>query len=154
MGEKILIPLDGSVVGEAALPHVMDLFSKLSSEVKMEVTLLQVVPLMMHYIAADEIGAQMAYTEEEMEQAKAKAVAYLNEAGQEFESKGIAVQIRTVVGNAADEILKIADEIDADLVAMSTHGRSGISRWAFGSIADRVLRGGTRPVLVVRATAK
>ncbi len=154
MGEKILIPLDGSVVGEAALPYVMDLLSKLSSEVKMEVTLLQVVPLMMHYIVADEIGAQMAYTEEEVEQAKAKAVAYLNEAGQEFESKGIAVQIRTVVGNAADEILKIADEIDADLVAMSTHGRSGISRWAFGSIADRVLRGGTRPVLVVRAAAK
>ena len=154
MGEKILIPLDGSEVGEAALPYVVDLLSKLSSDVKVEVTLLQVVPLMTHYIVADEIGAQMAYTEEEMEQIKAKVVAYLTETGKELESKGVAVQIRAIVGSAAEEILKTADDVDADLIAMSTHGRSGIGRWAFGSITDRVLRGGTRPVLVVRAVVK
>ena len=43
------------------------------------------------------------------------------------------------------------DEIKADLIAMSTHGRSGISRWAFGSVTDKVLRGGNKPVLIVRA---
>ena len=55
------------------------------------------------------------------------------------------------VGEAADEIVKAADEINADIIAMSTHGRSGLSRWAFGSVTDKVLRGGNKPVLVVRA---
>ncbi len=55
------------------------------------------------------------------------------------------------VGRAADEIIKAADEIDADLIAMSTHGRSGLSRWAFGSVTDRVLRAGSMPILMVRA---
>ena len=57
------------------------------------------------------------------------------------------------VGSAAEEIIKAADEINADLIAMSTHGRSGLSRWAFGSVTDRVMRGGNVPILVVRATA-
>ena len=54
-------------------------------------------------------------------------------------------------GNAADEILKTAEQIDADLIAMSTHGRSGISRIALGSVTENVLRSSKRPVLVVRA---
>ena len=56
-----------------------------------------------------------------------------------------------VVGSAADEIIKASEELNVDLIAMSTHGRSGISRWAFGSVTDRVLRGGSKPVLMVRA---
>ena len=51
----------------------------------------------------------------------------------------------------AEEIIKAADEINADFVAMSTHGRSGLIRWAFGSVADKVLRGGNRSVILVRA---
>ena len=54
-------------------------------------------------------------------------------------------------GRPADEILAFAGELGADLIAMSTHGRSGISRWVFGSVVDRVLRGATCPVLLVRA---
>jgi nucleotide-binding universal stress UspA family protein len=53
-------------------------------------------------------------------------------------------------GRPADEILAFADKVDADLVAMSAHGRSGLSRWVFGSVADRVLRGSVCPVLLVR----
>jgi nucleotide-binding universal stress UspA family protein len=55
------------------------------------------------------------------------------------------------VGQAAEEIIKAADEIQANIIAMSSHGRSGLSRWAFGSVTDRVLRGGSQPVLVVKA---
>ena len=55
------------------------------------------------------------------------------------------------IGSAAEEIIKAADEINADWIAMSTHGRSGISRWAFGSVTDRVLRAENKPVLMVRA---
>jgi nucleotide-binding universal stress UspA family protein len=55
------------------------------------------------------------------------------------------------VGHAADEIIKVAQDIKADLIAMSTHGRSGLGRWALGSITDKVLRESPVPVLTVRA---
>ena len=66
-------------------------------------------------------------------------------------SKVRKAQVRVGRGEAATEIHRIADEIGADIVAMSTHGRSGLSRWAFGSVTDRVLRGGKTAVLTVRA---
>lgn len=151
MYEKILVPLDGSKVGEAALPYVEELVSKLSPALKVEVTLFQVVSSLSHWIVAGEASAQIPYTEKEMEQIKRKAMDYLNKAGEGLRSKGTIVKIKVGIGSAADEIIKAADEINTDLIAMSTHGRSGLSRWAFGSVTDRILRGGNTPVLVVRA---
>ncbi len=151
MYEKILVPLDGSKVGEAALPYVEELVSKLSPALKVEVTLFQVVSSLSHWIVAGEASAQIPYTEKEMEQIKRKAMDYLNKAGEGLRSKGAIVKIKVGIGSAADEIIKAADEINTDLIAMSTHGRSGLSRWAFGSVTDRILRGGNTPVLVVRA---
>ncbi len=151
MGEKILIPLDGSKIGEAALPYVEELVSKLSPRVKVEVTLLQVVSLLTHYVVAGEAVAPITYTEKEMEQIQQEARDYLNTVGEGVRSKRVSVKIRVGIGNAAEEIIKAADEINVDLIAMSTHGRHGISRWAFGSVTDRVLRGGHKPVLLVRA---
>lgn len=148
---KILIPLDGSKKGEAALPYVKELVSKLSPEVKVELTLLQVVSLLTHYVFAGEVGAPIPYTEKEMEQIQQQARDYLNPIGEGIRSNRVSVKIRVGIGNAAEEIVKAADEISVDLIAMSTHGRTGISRWAFGSVTDRVLRGGHKPVLVVRA---
>jgi len=154
MGEKILIPLDGSKIGEAALPYVEELVSKLSPRVKVEVTLLQVVSLLTHYVIAGEAATPIFYTEKEMEQIQQEARDYLNTVGEGIRSKKVSVKIRVEVGNAAEEIIKAADEINVDLIAMSTHGRSGISRWAFGSVTDHVLRGGHKPVLVVRVPKK
>jgi len=154
MDEKILIPLDGSEIGEAALPYVKELVSKLSPRVKVELTLIQVVSLQTHYVAAGELVAPISYTEKEIEQIQQQARDYLNTVGEGMRSKKVSVKIRVGIGNTADEIIKAADEINVDLIAMSTHGRSGISRWAFGSITDRVLRGGHKPVLVVRAPRK
>jgi nucleotide-binding universal stress UspA family protein len=151
MEQKLLVPLDGSKVGEAALPIVEDLVSKLLPGSKVEITLLQVVSLLTHYIIAGEAGVQVPYTDKELEQVKKRAMDYLEKASEGLESKGAMVNIRTGVGNPADEIIRVADEINVNLIAMSTHGRSGISRWAFGSITDRVLRGATKPVLLVRA---
>jgi len=151
MYEKILVPLDGSKVGEAALPYVEELVSKLSPALKVEVTLFQVVSSLSHWIVAGEASAQIPYTEKEMEQIKRKAMDYLNKTGEGLRSKGAIVKIKVGIGSAADEIIKAADEINTDLIAMSTHGRSGLSRWAFGSVTDRILRGGNTPVLVVRA---
>ena len=150
MEERILVPLDGSKVGEAALPYVEELISKLSPEVKIEITLLQVVSSLPHFVVAGEAGFQIPYTEQELEQNKRKALDYLEQAGRGLESKGATVKIRVGSGIPADEIIRVADEMDVDLVAMSTHGRHGISRWAFGSVTDKVLQAGHKPVLVVR----
>ena len=151
MGEKILVPLDGSKVGEAALPEVEKLVAKLLPEGKVEVTLIQVLASLSHYVVAGEASARIPYTEQEMEQMKKKASQYLRKAGESLKKGGVSVKVRVEVGHAADEIIKAADEVHADIIAMSSHGRSGLSRWAFGSVTDRVLRGGSKPVLVVKA---
>jgi len=151
MTEKILFPLDGSKTGEAAMPYVMELLSKLSPEVKAEVTLLRVVSQLAHFLMDGETSTRVPYTAGEMEQIKKRALDYLNKTGEGLKSKGVEVKTRVEVGNPAEEIIRAADEINADLIAMSTHGRSGISRWTFGSVTDKVLREGNKPVLVVRA---
>lgn len=151
MYEKILVPLDGSEVGEAALPLVEELVSKLSPALKAEVTLLRVVSSLGHYVVAGEASARVPYTEKELGLIKKRAGDYLKKAAEGLRSRGAIVKTMVATGNAADEISKAADEIGADLVAMSTHGRSGLSRWAFGSVTDKVLRGGNLPVLMVRA---
>ena len=151
MSLKVLVPLDGSKVGESALPYVEGLVSKLSPEVKTEVTLFQAVSSLSHYVVAGEAGVSIPYTEREMEQIKKKSQGYLKKTTESLKSKGAKVNIKVGIGKADEEIAKAADEINADLIAMSTHGRSGISRWAFGSVTDKILRGGNKPVLIVRA---
>jgi len=151
MYERILVPLDGSKIGEAALPYVEDLVSKLSPQTTVEVTIFQVVSSKSHWVAVGEASAKIAYTKQELELMKQEASDYLDKAGEGLRSKGAVVKTKVSMGNAAEEIIKAADEINAGLVAMSTHGRSGLGRWAFGSVTDRVLRGGNKPVFMVRA---
>ena len=150
MYERILVPLDGSKVGEAALPLVEELVSKLSPELKAEVTLLQVLSPT-YYFVAGEGSAAVPYTEIEIEQIKNRAMGYLDKVGEGLRNKGAIVECKVGVGKAAEEIIKTTDEIDIGLVVMLTHGRSGLSQWAFGSVTAKVLRGGHRPVLMVRA---
>jgi len=152
--ERILVPLDGSEIGEAALPVVEGLVSKIAPKQKVEITLFQAISSPAHYVIAGEASARIPYTEKELELIKEKTREYLKKAGEGVKSEGVVVKTKVTIGNAADEILKIAEEINADLIAMSTHGRSGLSRWAFGSVTDKVLRAGITPVLVVRAQKK
>lgn len=151
MYERIMVPLDGSKVGEAALPLVEELVAKLAPVNKVEVVLLQVVSSLTHYVVAGEASARIPYTEKELEALKEKAQQYLEHAAEGLRQKGAAVSTIITVGDAAEEIGRVAEETKVDLVAMSTHGRSGITRWAFGSVTDKVLRGGKLPVLMVRA---
>ena len=151
MYEKILLPLDGSKLGEAALPYIEELVFRVTPGLEVEVTLFQVISSLTHY---ELIGAQsikVPYTKKEAEQIEKKIMDYLNKAGEGLRSKGAIVKCKVEVGSAAEEIIKAADEINADWIAMSTHGRSGLSRWAFGSVTDRVLREGNKPMLMVRA---
>jgi len=157
MYERILVPLDGSEMSKTALPYVEELVSKLSPEVKAEVTLFGVVSSLTHYIAAPGLAvpggvvAPVPYSDTEVEQIKTRVMDYLDKAAESLRSKGAIVLTAVTVGNAAEEIIKAADEIDVDLIAMSTHGRSAILRWAFGSVTDKVLREGNKPVLIIRA---
>ncbi len=153
MQERVLVPLDGSKVGEAALPVIEQLIARLSPEVKVEVILLGVITSLTHWVVVGEASAPIPYDEEELKAIKQKVIDYLDKVGETLRGKGVTVYTRVSTGSAAEEILKAADEIQADMIAMSTHGRSGLSRLAFGSVTDKVLRGASMPVLTVRATA-
>ena len=151
MEEKVLIPLDGSKVGEAAIPVIEGRMTKWSPELKVGITLLGVVTMLRHWVVVGEASAPVSYTEEEMRLIRQRVTDYLEKSGETFRNKGAVVRTMVRIGNAAEEILRAADEINADMIAMSTHGRSGLRRLAFGSTTDKVLRGASGPVLLVRA---
>jgi len=138
--KKVLVTLDGSKESEAVIPYIEELASKL----KAEVVLLQV--LTPRYLISD------LEKLEHLESLRASAKDYIEKMEAWLKQKGITVksEVREVMGNAAEEIIKFADEIQADVVAMSTHGHSGVSRWAFGSVTDKVLHTGNTPLLLVR----
>ena len=123
---KALVSLDGSEASEAVLPYIQEFARRLRTEV----TLVQVVTRS-YRVFAD-------------------AESYLEKVKEQFQSHGITANSVVRMGAAAEEIIKVADEMKTDIVAMSTHGRSGIGRWSIGSVADKVLRGGNTPVLLVR----
>jgi nucleotide-binding universal stress UspA family protein len=151
MFERVLVPLDGSRVGEAALPVIEQLVDKLAPKTHVEVVLVGVITLLRHWVVVGEASAPVSYTDEEMTLIKNRVTGYLEKTGAAMKKRGVVIKTMVVTGNASDEILKTADEIKADLIGMSTHGRSGLRRLAFGSITDKVIRGSHVPVLLVRA---
>ncbi len=145
---KTLLPLDGSKESEAVIPYAEELASGLEGEV----VLLHVVPPPSPvYAVVPGETAQIPYTQAQVELLKVDAGSYLEKVTNSLKDKHIKVRSEVRVGNTAHEIIKLADEVHADLVAMSTHGWSGISRWALGSTADKVLNGGNTPLLLVRS---
>ena len=155
MEERILAPLDGTRIGEAILPKIEDLVLRMEPGHDYEITLLQVVSqLNFNYLTEDK-AAQLPYDEEDLAELKRKARHYLDKVAAKISSKGIKVRTMVTVGTVAEEIVKAAREIDAHLIAMSTHGRQGIVRWAMGSITDQVMHLEARiPVLAIKASGK
>jgi nucleotide-binding universal stress UspA family protein len=154
MYERILVPLDGSQVGEAALSDVEDLASKLAPKTQVEIILLQVISDITFDYLTQEVGAQLPYNETDMKKIKKVSQTYLSKLAKGLKDKGFKVTTMVSEGHAADEIKKAAQKTKADLIAMSTHGRSGFRRWAMGSITDKVLQDSSIPVLTVRARQK
>lgn len=144
---RVLVPLDGSEIGEAALPYATEIASKLG----MEMVLFECVPLAYHLYSSGEIVSQIPYTQQEMEPLLAGAKTYLERVAEQAKAKNIKYRIEVRSGAPAEAIVKASDELAVDLVAMSTHGRSGLSRWVFGSVAEHVLEGGSTPLLLIRA---
>ena len=143
--ENALLPLDGSKEGESILSHALDIASNFKSEVVM----FQAISLAYPTYTADAF-AYVTYSDQQMDAMKASALDYLAKAGAIFEEKGIKVSYEVRFGSTADEVINYADEIGADFVAMTTHGRSGIGRWLFGSTTVRVMKGGNTNLLLVR----
>ncbi|MDD5081981.1 MAG: universal stress protein [Dehalococcoidales bacterium] len=143
---KVLVSLDGSPESEAVLPHIDDLAPRL----KAEVVLVQIVEQAYHVFASEGGVGQIPFTDDEMKPLVDGARTYLKKIEDKLRDKGIKVTSEVRVGAPAEEIIKFADEVKADIVVMATHGRSGIGRWIFGSVSGKVLREGNTPILLVR----
>lgn len=141
--KKILLPLDGSPLGEAALPLTIEIAQALGSEV----VLFRAVDIQLHIHS---IGGpdHFRYTEQQVEQMNKDAAAYLDGTRKKYP----VIKIRTLLatGDAASEILKAAEAENVSLVAMSSHGHTGIDRWVLGSISNKILHAGKEPLLIVR----
>ena len=148
---KILLPLDGSALGEAALPYVAELATVTGAEV----ILFQVVTLHHDIALADSYSSNLGrISEDYTTRAVASANQYLDQVRERLTGRGIAVRSEVEVGFPAERLIAYARDNDIDVIAMSTHGRSGVGRWLLGSVADKVLHAANKPVLLVRASEK
>jgi len=143
---KILVPLDGSEDGETALPLVKELTNKIESEV----ILLQLVIPGQHVHTVGGLD-YVIFPEPELEHLVEEARQYLENVSQKLADTKATIRCEVKTGNAAQGIIKYADDINARLVALSTHGRSGVRRWISGSVAYKVLQAGNTHILLVRA---
>ena len=143
--KRILVPLDGSKVGEAAIPCTEALAKGLDAEL----VLYQVVEPGRTWVAG---GPEAVYDiAEDIKERKVSALTYLDSMEKLLKERGLRVSSEVDSGPSADLIIDYAETNAIDLIAMSTHGRSGIGRWVFGSVTDKVLHSGDAPVLVVPA---
>ena len=145
--KSIVVPLDGSKMAETVLPRAVDLAKKLGLEIVL--TRAYQIPLSA-YGGAD--AAFIPNNEGLLTLVRQEAGAYLETKVNELHQNGIEkVSSILLVGSGADEIIDLARGTPNNLIAMCTHGRSGVKRWALGSVTEKVVRHSGDPVLVVRA---
>ena len=148
MYHQVVIPLDGSELAEGILPYVTEVIGNRGGHVH----LLSIAPAPRGITStARTVPSSPPSPREEGQDTGRELETYLSTVAMQLEPIAGDVRVSVRFGQPADEILAFASDVGADLIAMSTHGRSGISRWVFGGVADRVLRGATCPVLLVRA---
>ncbi len=150
MYRNILVPLDGSKLAECVLPHVESIARGCGTKSVTFVRVAEPVPLL---YASEEGYAFSAKDIARMEaESTAAAEHYLNQLIGQVKYPGVEIKAEVLKsGPAADMISEYATKTGADLIVIATHGRSGISRWIWGSVADRILRSAGVPVLMVRA---
>lgn len=148
MFKHLLVPLDGSGLAEVALPAAVSLAQQFGSKL----TLLRVV-------RPPEVTGQTSggvsygeFVTDLRQRTVTEAKHYLHSQQGVLRQQGLHVDIFVTEGqNVAELILDNMVDLEVDTVIMSTHGRGGLSRWVFGSVADKVLRRATVPVLLIRA---
>ncbi|MDO8751625.1 MAG: universal stress protein [Dehalococcoidia bacterium] len=155
--ERILVPLDGSPLAEEALPHAKKLASRFSGII----FLVRVIPTAQQLAAASfasasgmqgvppiDVSSMDKVVELQLEEARA----YLTEAARKIQAEGIQAEWEVREGAAAEVIIQCAREKRIDGIVISSHGRSGLGRLVFGSVADRVIRDSGIPVMVIKPT--
>lgn len=143
--EHILVPLDNSKLAELALPDAVTL-AQLNNAA---ITLLHVIPP--SHLPNANFPITPVLIDQFIDDQRRLALDYLGEVRNHLRTEGITIHIAVEVGLAAETIIDYAAEYQVDLIVMSTHGRSGLQRWVYGSVADKVLRGAHVPVVLVRA---
>ena len=171
MLQKILVPLDGSEFAECVVPYVEELCQRCEP---VEIVLLQVVRLPLGRSAArgsvrpllydfpmvrlpdapPEVRAALhaTYREQELASARAQVEATLFPVARRFCDRGAFTRIAVAFGRPAVQIVEFSEQQQMDIIVLSTHGRSGLSRGVFGSVTEKVLRGTHLPILLVRPT--
>jgi len=143
--EKILVPLDGSARAEAILPQV----ESLALEYASQLVLLHVVEPGANLMAPH--GSHPDVSIELSRQKKDELEGYLAGKRGEFREKGVEVEAVIAQGPVVETIIRTAAEHDVDLIAMASHGRTGLQRVFYGSVAAGVLQRVDRPLLLVRS---
>lgn len=147
---KLLVPLDGSGLAECALPYAEEIAGGCNIK---EVILVSVTERVQGYRATDEPGQPegLRLIPEAFGKKEKEAKRYLQRIAKGLEKKGIQARTDVLLWPPAEAIVGYAEQYGADLIVMSSHGRSGPSRWAYGSVAEKVFRASSVPVLMVRA---
>jgi nucleotide-binding universal stress UspA family protein len=147
MYTHILVPLDGSGLAEQVLPHAKMLASQATAPL---ITLLRSVPPI--YPVGAEAGGMFISLDEQIDALQKEAQEYLDGVAEKLRGEGFRVETEVSGLPAAEAIIDYAEANDVKLITIATHGRSGISRWVFGSVTQKVLHATHTPMLVVRPT--
>lgn len=157
----ILVPLDGSLLAEQVLPYVRHMAALQQARL----LLVQVVPegdaddpfaRALESAAGGGLGPTVREAQQRHMLGEAllqRARGYLDAQATTLRSGGYIVETEVIVGNPVDAILAVGTSRQVTLLALATHGYSGVQRWALGSVADKLIQAATVPVLVVRSTA-
>jgi nucleotide-binding universal stress UspA family protein len=154
MFNKILVPIDGSKLAECTFGHLEEIAGGCQVKEIILLTVLEVnSPPFVEVETKYQIDEMVREQEEQEKKTREKAENYLAGAVDYLKTQGVTAQSVLIkpdmMQSTADVILDYAEKNNIDLIIMSTHGRSGISKWAFGSVADRVVRASITPVLTV-----
>lgn len=155
MYKKIMVPLDGSELAECVLPHVESIVKGCHAP---DVVLVRVVePVLLP--AGMGTDGSVIFTEQDAARIRSQsdslhkhnAEDYLKKLASRMQPGIPHLHTEVLVGKPADTLAAYAEKNGIDLIVIATHGRSGVSRWVWGSVADRVLRSACVPVMMIRA---
>jgi nucleotide-binding universal stress UspA family protein len=176
MYKKIIVPLDGSKLAECVLPHIENIAKGSGTEETILITVTERVAGLLSKADAnaqsansDEFQPAMAFADRpysgqhfefdpslKINVVTGKVIKqgqrYLARVAEQLVKKGIKTSIVVLMGEAAEQIVDFAGSEKANLIIMASHGRSGFSRWAMGSVAEKVFHGSSVPILLVKAS--
>jgi nucleotide-binding universal stress UspA family protein len=157
MYKKIMVPLDGSKLAECVLPYVESFITGFQVSSIAFVRVIEPSPTRFDdtaSLSSTSRDKMIETTKRIEEQRKSNAAEYLEGAAGRLKHEGVVLETEVLIGSVADSLAEYTETNGVDLIIIATHGRSGISRWVRGSIADRVLRFSRVPVFMIPADDK